>query len=197
MDSNRTPDTFNLLLDSPESLVVLARPSWWTLRNTGVVLALLAGLTLAIGVWVAVLRRRVRAQTEVIRRRLESEAALERRFQYVARAINDTIWDWDLVTQTVGWNSGIRTTFRYKAEEVGQGAGWHCQRLHPEDRERVERSLQAAIAGGGENWSAEYRFLRMMTSQSFAKYCRSCPDRQGVKMSLFRPRSQFQGRVRR
>jgi PAS domain S-box-containing protein len=159
VDRNRNPDSFNILLDSPDSVIVLARPSWWTFRNMGVVLASLAGLILAIGVWVVVLRRRVRAQTEVIRRRLESEAALEKRFQYVARAINDTIWDWDLVTQAVCWNSGIRNTFRYTTDEVGPGAAWRSERLHPEDRERVENSLQAAIAGGGERWSAEYRFL--------------------------------------
>jgi PAS domain S-box-containing protein len=158
VDRNHKPDAFDILLDSPDSVTVLARPSWWTLRTTVVVLLLLAWLTLAIGVWVAVLRRRVRAQTEVIRRRLESEAALEKRFQYVARAINDTIWDWDLVTQTVSWNSGIRTTFRYRAEEVGPLAAWHYEHLHPEDRERVEQSLQAAIGGGGEKWAAEYRF---------------------------------------
>jgi PAS domain S-box-containing protein len=149
-----------VIVDSPESIIVLARPSWWTLRNTLVLLASLAGLTLAIGVWVVVLRRRVNAQTDVIRRRLESEAALEKRFQYVARAINDTIWDWDLVTQSVSWNSGIGTTFKYTSEKVGPGAAWRSERVHPEDRERVEQSLEAAIAGSGETWSAECRFLR-------------------------------------
>jgi len=158
VDRNRTPDTFNILLDSPDSVVVLAKPSWWTLRNTGAVLASLAGLILAIGVWVVVLRHRVREQTELIRRRLESEAALEKRFQYVARAINDTIWDWDLATQTITWNSGIQKTFRYTKDEVGPGEAWRSERLHPEDRERVEQSLQEAIASGGETWSAEYRF---------------------------------------
>ncbi len=160
VDRNRTPDTFNILVDSPNSVVVLARPSWWTLRNMGVVLASLAGLILAIGVWVVVLRRRVSEQTELIRRRLESEAALEKRFQYVARATNDTIWDWDLATQAIRWNSGIQNTFRYKPGEGGAGAAWRTERLHPEDRERVEKGLQAAIAGGGETWSAEYRFRR-------------------------------------
>jgi len=159
VDRNRAPDAFNILLDSPESVVVLARPSWWTLRNTAVVLALLAGLTLAVGVWVVVLRRRVRAQTEVIQRRLENEAALEKRFQYVARATNDTIWDWDLVTQAVCWNSGIQNTFRYPADKVGSDVEWWCERLHPEDRERVERTLQVLIASDRETWSAEYRFV--------------------------------------
>ncbi len=159
VDRNRTPDTFNILLDSPDGIVVLARPSWWTMRNTGVVLALLAGVALAVGIWVVVLRRRVRAQTEVIRRRLESEAVLEQRFQYVARATNDAIWDWDLVKQAISWTSAIQTTFRHTTHEIGPGPGWRFEHLHPEDRERVERGLQAAIERGSETWSAEYRFL--------------------------------------
>jgi len=160
VDRNRVPDTFNILLDSPDSVVVLARPSWWTLRNTLVVLGLVAGLALAVAVWVVVLRRRVRAQTEVIQRRLESEAVLEKRFQYVARATNDAIWDWDLATQAVAWTGGIQATFRHATRQSGTGYGWWMEHLHPEDRERVEGSRQAAIESGGETWSAEYRFLR-------------------------------------
>ena len=160
VDRNRTPDTFNILLDSPDSIMVLARPSWWTLRNAGVVFGLLVGIALAVGVWVVVLRRRVRAQTEVIRRRLESEAVLEKRFQYVARATNDAIWDWDLATQAVSWTSGIQTTFRHTTREIGPSPHWWFEHLHPEDRDRVQCSRQAAIESGGETWSAEYRFLR-------------------------------------
>jgi len=59
VDRNHIPDTFNILLGSPNNVMVLAKPAWWTLRTTLVVLALLAGLTLVIGVWVVVLRRRV------------------------------------------------------------------------------------------------------------------------------------------
>ncbi len=159
VDRNRKPDTFNILLDSPESLVVLARPSWWTLRKAGVVSALLVGIAFTVGVWVVVLRRRVRAQTEDIRHRLESEAELEKRFQYVGRALNDAIWDWDLETQAIRWTSGIQTTFRHKASTIGVDARWWFEHVHTEDRKRVEDSRQAAIEGGVEKWSAEYRFL--------------------------------------
>jgi PAS domain S-box-containing protein len=159
VDRNRIPDTFNIFLDSLDSVEVLARPTWWTFRHTGVVLALLLGIALAVGVWVVVLHRRVRAQTKVIRSRLESEAALEKRFQYVARATNDALWDWDLTTQAVSWSRAIRTTFRHNAQEIGPGPRWWFEHVHPEDRERVERSRQGAIESGSEKWSAEYRFL--------------------------------------
>jgi signal transduction histidine kinase/DNA-binding response OmpR family regulator len=158
VDRNRVPDTFNLLMDSPDSIAVLSRPSWWTPRNAGAVLALLAGIALAVGVWVVVLRRRVQAQTEVIRRRLESEAALETRFQYAARATNDAIWDWDLVTHGLTWTSGIETVFRHPIGAIGPTSSWRHEHLHPEDSERVALSLQRLFESGGETWSSEYRF---------------------------------------
>lgn len=159
VDRNRMPATFNILLDSPGSVVVLARPSWWTLRKAGVFLALLVGVAFAVGVWVVVLRRRVSAQTEAIRRRFEAEAELEKRFQYVGRALNDAIWDWDLDTQAISWTTGIQTTFRHTASEIGADPHWWIEHVHPEDRQRVEDSRRAAIEVGGETWSGEYRFL--------------------------------------
>jgi len=160
VDRDRTPDAIDILLDSPDSITVLARPSWWTLRNTGLVLALVALVALAVGGWVVVLRRRVHKQTEVIRRRLENEADLEKRFQYVARATNDTIWDCDLVRQSVSWNTGILSTFKYSSEEIAPTVAWWLERVHPEDRDRVESSGQAALERGDDKWSSEYRFLR-------------------------------------
>ena len=159
VDRNHQPDAFNILLDSPDGVVVLARPSWWTLRKAGVFLALLVGVAFAVGIWVVVLRRRVSVQTDAIRRRFEAEAELEKRFQYVGRALNDAIWDWDLETQAISWTNGIQTTFRHKANEIGSDPRWWFEHVHPEDRKRVEDSRRAAIEGGGETWSAEYRFL--------------------------------------
>ena len=159
VDRNRQPDTFNILLESANDVLVVSRPSWWTLQHTGVVLALLIAIAVAVGVWVAVLRRRLRVQREDIRQRLESEAELEKRFQYVGRALNDAIWDWDLETQAISWTSGIQTTFRHPASTIGADSRWWFNQVHPEDRKRVEDSRREAIEGGGEKWSAEYRFL--------------------------------------
>jgi PAS domain-containing protein len=52
--------------------------------------------------------------------RKRTEAALresEERFEIVARATNDAIWDWDLVTNVVWRNEGCQT-FGYTAEEI-------------------------------------------------------------------------------
>ena len=74
VDRNRTPDTFNILLDSPDSIVVLARPSWWTLTRISSVLFVFAVIILVGTLWVRVLRRRVEERTEALRATLESTA---------------------------------------------------------------------------------------------------------------------------
>ena len=160
VDRRRVPDNFTVFPTSPSGIEVLSRPSWWTLRRIVLVAAVLAGLTLGVLAWVVVLRRRVASQTGVIRSRLENEALLERRFQYVAQATNDTIWDWNLLADTVWWSEGVRTTFGYPPDEMAPDATERWERLHPEDRDRVRSGLAAAIEGSGEHWSDEYRYRR-------------------------------------
>ena len=70
-----------LLLRSQRDIRVLTRPSWWNLRHGVWVFGGMGISLIAIGAWLAVLRRKVKAQTEVIKRRLEKEAALEQRYR--------------------------------------------------------------------------------------------------------------------
>ncbi len=84
----------------------------------------------------------------------------EERFQIVARATNDVVWDWDLATQRLWWNENFQTLFGYAAGEIEPGIESWESRLHPEDRERVLRDIHALIDGGGQYWSDEYRFRR-------------------------------------
>jgi len=63
---------FRLLLSSPADIVILARPSWWSLGRLLALVGLLAVFVLATAVWVWLLRRRVQQQTEMLRETLES-----------------------------------------------------------------------------------------------------------------------------
>jgi len=95
--------------------------------------------------------------------RKRAEAAMrisEERFRLVSQATNDAIWDLDLATGLVWWNEGAQTLFRYAPREVGNDPSWWAERVHPEDRERVLASSQAAIDEGAASWSAEFRFRR-------------------------------------
>jgi PAS domain S-box-containing protein len=101
--------------------------------------------------------------TRDITKRKRAEQALQEsqeRLQLVARATNDAVWDWDLVTDALWWSEGFQKMFGYAPEEIEPGAESWYNRLHPEDRERVITGIRAAIDGGETSWSDEYRFCR-------------------------------------
>jgi PAS domain S-box-containing protein len=102
------------------------------------------------------LRRLNRSQRRLIEELYESNE----RFEVVLRATNDVIWDWDVVAHQVMWNERITEVLGYPLEDVGPTPDWWYSMVHPEDRERVRRSIERVIAGNGELWFDEYRFRR-------------------------------------
>jgi two-component system sensor histidine kinase UhpB len=109
----------------------------------------------------------------------------EERLQLVARATNDVLWDWDLVTNAVWWGTGIETLFWYGREEIEPGIEGWTSRVHPDDRERVLASVHEAIDSGRASWSGEYRFRRHDGSYAdvFDRgYVIHDPDRRPVRM---------------
>ncbi len=97
----------------------------------------------------------------------EERRKTEERFQLVAQATNDAVWDWNLVTNEVWWNEGVRTLFGYEAEQVGPDAEWWYENIHPEDKERVVSSVHEVINGGGQSWAGEYRYRRADGTYAF------------------------------
>jgi diguanylate cyclase (GGDEF)-like protein/PAS domain S-box-containing protein len=83
----------------------------------------------------------------------------QERFRLAAKATNDLIWDWDLGTDLIHWSEAINNLFGYELEDFGTGIEWWERHLHPEDRARVRKATQAAIATGS-HLTLEYRFLR-------------------------------------
>ncbi len=84
------PRSIEVLLRSPADVAVLAAPSWWTARRLAWAGAVLLGVAVAALAWAVMLRRRVAAQTAVIREKVERAAVLEER-QRVAREMHDTL----------------------------------------------------------------------------------------------------------
>jgi PAS domain S-box-containing protein len=93
----------------------------------------------------------------------------EERFKFVARAVSDVVWDWNLVANTLWWNDGFLTTFGFAAGEINSSVEFWKERIHAEDRPRVVESLQRAVAGAVETWSAEYRFQRKDGTYAFVQ----------------------------
>lgn len=78
------------------------------------------------------------------------------RYNVLSRATNDAIWDWNLLTNRVVWNKRAYSIFKYA--EMKPSPDWWIENVHPDDRHRVESSIQETIARGENLWSDLYRF---------------------------------------
>jgi PAS domain S-box-containing protein len=108
-------------------------------------------------------RRLAFACNEALKRRRgrDTETALtksEERFQLVARATNDAIWDWDITGNCIEWNEGVQRLFGFAPGEVSTDPAWREQNIHPEDRARVLAGIKASLDGPYTYWSSEYLF---------------------------------------
>jgi two-component system, NarL family, sensor histidine kinase UhpB len=137
-------DVFNLLMG-----IKVDSPALQTLKGINFI------TTTAIVLYI-VLRRTLR------NRRLAQEALrlTQERFEFVALATTDAIWDLNLLTKVVWWSDGVQKLFGYQAADVSSNFDWWVQRLHPNDRERVLDSIRAAVDSGRRSWAGEYRFRR-------------------------------------
>ncbi len=104
--------------------------------------------------------------------RRQTERALrqsEERFKFIARAVSDVVWDWNLAADTLWWNDGFLTTFGFVAGEIEPGVAAWTGRIHPDERQRVLDSIHHAVAHGAELWTAEYRVARKDGSYAFVQ----------------------------
>lgn len=110
-----------LLVRSPEDIVIVSSPAWWTPRRIAMAAGVIAVCFLAGVAWVLSLHRRVREQTQVIRRDLEAEAALEKRYQLVWETSADgmRMTDEDGIVSQVN-DAYCRMVRKSREELVGQ-----------------------------------------------------------------------------
>lgn len=90
-------------------------------------------------------------------RRLREDAL---RFELVAKATNDAVYDWSIPDGVIHWNSAMSTLYGAPVEDGVAGLDWWTEQIHPEDRDRIAKGLDAAIAARRASWSDEYRFRR-------------------------------------
>lgn len=90
-------DGFELLLNSPAAVELIASPPWWTLKRAMVAIGLLAtGLALAF-VWIRLLqgqvnRQTLRLQSEIVQReRAERERVIEEERSRISRDLHDDL----------------------------------------------------------------------------------------------------------
>jgi PAS domain S-box-containing protein len=95
-DGFGAPTTVLVMVSGPESLRVIAVPSWWTPGRAVTALAVAAGICLMAFLWIGVLNARVRHQTRELTTQFERTAALQRRWTDLVANASDLILTWGL-----------------------------------------------------------------------------------------------------
>jgi PAS domain S-box-containing protein len=93
--------------------------------------------------------------------RIDAEEAIKtanERFEFLAKATNDIIWDWNLNTQEVWWNDNYYRLFGFNPD-IPAGINTWKDIIHENDRERVANGIHKAIEDGESFWEDEYRCI--------------------------------------
>jgi PAS domain S-box-containing protein len=90
----------------------------------------------------------------------DEESRKARGFRLVPPGATDVVWDWNLITDTLQFSPSVRTVFHYGPDEPVDDISWWTGHIHPDERGKVVADIHRAIAGRGQFWAAEYRYLR-------------------------------------
>lgn len=80
------------------------------------------------------------------------------KYDIVAKATSDTIWDWKIPEDHITWNKGIKGIFGYSQEQVGKNSKWWFDNIHPEDSIKMSVKLYSFLEQKTEKWQDQYRF---------------------------------------
>ncbi|CAM3958968.1 PAS domain-containing protein [Flavobacterium antarcticum] len=81
------------------------------------------------------------------------------RYDIVAKATSDTVWDWNVSSNQITWNKGIQNVFGYEESDVEETSQWWFDRIHPEDSIKMSVKLYSFLEQKVEKWQDEYRFM--------------------------------------
>lgn len=83
-----------------------------------------------------------------------------------AKASADAIYDWDMTAGLTTWNHGLQSLFGYEGDSV-KAHGWWEEHIHPDDQDRIIKSITTASDTRSDYWTDEYRFRRADGTYAF------------------------------
>ncbi|WP_449439288.1 PAS domain-containing protein [Pedobacter steynii] len=82
------------------------------------------------------------------------------RYEYINKATNDAMFDWDILTGKVKWGNGFFRSFGFNMSEEYTFEKWALQ-VHPSDIDKTQNSLLDSIKDPAQgNWTGEYRLKK-------------------------------------
>ncbi len=152
---NQAAGQLVLHLRSAADITLLSQPPWWTYWHWVGLLAFLLAVVGITSAWVALLRRNVHRQTEVIRNRLAREAALEAQYHGLFDNVNDLIQSLYPDGRIMFVNPAWQKALGYSLEEAARLR--FTDIIHPDDLPHC-RQLLAQVMNGTSLSHVEARF---------------------------------------
>ncbi|WP_408949833.1 PAS domain-containing protein [Lysobacter sp. Hz 25] len=119
--------------------------------------------------------------------RKEAERELHRvseRLQVATQAAGIGIWDWDVARNEMVYDDAMYRLYGVDRADFKAGYDAWQQMLHPEDAERMEHAVQAALRGESE-YKGEFRIVRPDGSLRFLQaYGRTSRDAEGNPLRM-------------
>jgi PAS domain S-box-containing protein len=173
--------SFHLVLRTPADLVVLQPPPWWTLQKVLWIAGLLAVLVLATFAWIGVLRRRVQKQTEIIRQKLQAEAALTERYEVLFENANDVVFTLDLNGSITSINnSGERLLQRRRDDLLNE----NILKVVAEDQRGAVGQWLAEMVQDAEPATAEWDFINADSQRVKLEISTRIIERDGKRVEI-------------
>jgi PAS domain S-box-containing protein len=80
------------------------------------------------------------------------------KYDIVAKATSDTIWDWKIPEDNFTWNKGIEAIYGYSQNQVINNSKWWFDNIYPEDSIKTSIKLYSFLEQKTEKWQDQYRF---------------------------------------
>jgi diguanylate cyclase (GGDEF)-like protein/PAS domain S-box-containing protein len=111
--------------------------------------------------------------------RKNAEEALresEERYVLAARGANDGLWDWDMKANTIYYSPRWKLMFGFNDDDITENPSEWLDRIHPDDRPKVDSEISSHIGKYTPNLISEHRILhrdgkyRWVLARGFAVY---------------------------
>ncbi|MGE0643184.1 MAG: PAS domain S-box protein [Nitrospira sp.] len=123
----------------------------------------------AVGVCLDITERRleqdrVKSLNDILEERVRERTAqlveANERWDWVVRATNDGVWDWDLLNDKLYYSPRWKRMHGFQEDDRLESTEEWSARIHPEDRSRVCEALDRCLAGNGSQFHEEYRIQK-------------------------------------
>jgi PAS domain S-box-containing protein len=113
---------------------------------------------------------------EDITSKKQIEAELKRsneRFNLMMQATNELLWEWNLETREIYRSPhGLKKVYGLDDESLVKTHEQWIDRVHPEDREKLQKSVEDIFIGGHmQRFESEYRFLNENGTYNYLYGC--------------------------